>query len=72
VVTTGDTLVPPVRQIDLAGRTGAAIFTVDGDHDVVLRLSDAFIPALLAACESVVGRTGLGPGRETGTIAAGS
>jgi 3-oxoadipate enol-lactonase len=62
VVTIRDTLVAPTRQLDLAGRTGAAIFTVDGDHDVVLRSSPAFVPALVAACESVATRAGLAPG----------
>jgi 3-oxoadipate enol-lactonase len=71
LITIRDTLVDPTRQIDLAGRTGAAIFTVDGDHDVVLRGTDQFVPALLAACESVVGRARLLPGRDPKTRASG-
>lgn len=56
VVTARDTLVPPGRQRELAARLEAEVFEVDGDHVVCVTRPESFVPALLAACSSVVDR----------------
>jgi pimeloyl-ACP methyl ester carboxylesterase len=62
VVTTADTKVPPPRQVKLAQAIpGCVTFEVDGDHHVCSRQPDRFVPALLAACESVRSRCRSGP-----------
>ncbi|MCP5056218.1 MAG: alpha/beta hydrolase [bacterium] len=54
IVTTRDELVPPERQYKLAESIpGAEVFEVDGDHSACVSRADLFVPALLAACESV-------------------
>jgi 3-oxoadipate enol-lactonase len=54
VVTTRDELVPPDRQRKLAASIpGAAVFEVEGDHSACVARADLFVPALLAACQSV-------------------
>lgn len=58
VVTARDELVPAERQRKLAASiAGAEIFEVPSGHDACIR-SDAFAPALVAACLSVVKRAG--------------
>lgn len=57
VVTTQDRLVSPVRQFRLADSIrGATVHTVAADHGACAMRADLFIPALLAACESVTTR----------------
>jgi pimeloyl-ACP methyl ester carboxylesterase len=59
VVTTRDELVPPQRQRRLAASIpGAEVFEVDGDHSACVAAADRFVPALVAACESVERRMG--------------
>ncbi len=54
IVTTRDDLVPPERQRKLAASIpGAEVFEVDGDHGACVARADLFVPALLAACDSV-------------------
>ena len=54
VITTRDGLVPPERQRKLAASIpGAEVFEVDGDHGACVARADLFVPALLAACESI-------------------
>jgi 3-oxoadipate enol-lactonase len=56
VVTTRDTVVPPVRQRKLAEAIpGAEVFEVDGDHVACVAAAEAFVPALVAACRRVSG-----------------
>ena len=53
VVTTGDVLVPPDRQLALARAIpGATVHRVDGDHGVFLA-PDRFVPVLVEACRTV-------------------
>ncbi len=57
VVTEQDTLVPPRRQHRLAASIpGATIHSIEGDHSSCVTRADLFVPALVAACRSVVGR----------------
>jgi 3-oxoadipate enol-lactonase len=57
VVTTLDTSVSPNRQRRLAQRIpGAATFDVEGTHRACVDEARVFVPALMAACESVSGR----------------
>jgi 3-oxoadipate enol-lactonase len=54
VVTTRDSVVAPERQLKLAAAIpGAEIIRVDGDHDVCVRSSRRFVPALLEAATRV-------------------
>ena len=54
IVTTRDRLVPPERQRRLAAAIhGAKVFEVEGDHLACVRAVDAFVPALVRACEYV-------------------
>ncbi|MGH9182596.1 MAG: alpha/beta fold hydrolase [Acidimicrobiales bacterium] len=64
VATTGDRTVAAHRQLALAGAIpGATLHLVDGDHTVCARAPDRFVPVLVEACRSVVGRvTAAGPG----------
>jgi pimeloyl-ACP methyl ester carboxylesterase len=58
VVTTRDRVVPAARQYELAAAVrGATVHPVDGDHAVCLAHGDAFVPGLLDAVDSVVGRS---------------
>jgi len=62
VVTTRDTLVPPVRQRGLAASLpGANVLEVDADHDACVAAADRFAPALVAACLDVAARARLLP-----------
>lgn len=57
VVTELDRLVPPRRQLRLAESiTGARVIPVQGDHGVCVADPNAFVPALLQACNTVTGR----------------
>ena len=57
LVHTHDQLVPPRRQRRLADAIpGAETYFVDGDHFVVARHPDRFVPVLLDATASVVER----------------
>ena len=57
VVTERDRVVPPARQRKLADAIpGATVHPVDADHTACVDATKRFIPALLAACESVVSR----------------
>ena len=57
IVTTRDELVPPERQRKLAASIpGAVVFEVDGDHSACVARADRFVPALVAACQSVQAR----------------
>jgi 3-oxoadipate enol-lactonase len=57
VVTRRDLVVPPVRQRRLAvSIPGATLHPVDGGHDVCAVAPERFVPALVDACTSVVGR----------------
>lgn len=62
VVTTADAKIPPGRQRKLAAAIGGAhVFDVDGPHQVCSRQPERFVPALVAACESVRNRVRSGP-----------
>jgi 3-oxoadipate enol-lactonase len=62
VVMTRDTLVPTARQNALAAAIPhAERFTVDGDHVACVGRPEAFVPALIDACTSVVDRASVGP-----------
>jgi pimeloyl-ACP methyl ester carboxylesterase len=57
VATTRDRLVPPSRQFRLAASIpGATVHPVAGDHGVCVARPDLFVPALLAALDSVTSR----------------
>ena len=57
IVTNRDSLVPPDIQRDLAGRIpGAEMVEIAGDHDAVVAKAERFVPALVAAVESVLQR----------------
>jgi 3-oxoadipate enol-lactonase len=57
VVTTRDRVVPTVRQYELAAAIpGATVHRVVGDHAVCLAHSEAFVPGLLDAIDSVAAR----------------
>jgi len=59
VATIRDEVVPPHRQLDLAGRIhGATVHPVAGGHSVVLNGPERFVPQLLAALASVEQRSG--------------
>jgi pimeloyl-ACP methyl ester carboxylesterase len=59
VLTTLDRVVPPGRQRRLAAAIpGADVFPVAGDHSICATDPSTFVPALLAACGSVVHRKG--------------
>ena len=54
IVTTDDRVVPLPRQERLvASVPDAAEFRVDGDHDVCVARPERFLPALIAACQTV-------------------
>jgi 3-oxoadipate enol-lactonase len=53
VVTTGDQLVRPEKQYELADATGADIFTLDGDHFAPFSRGPAFAKAIGSAVEGV-------------------
>jgi pimeloyl-ACP methyl ester carboxylesterase len=56
VVTTGDEVVPPERQRQLASDIpGASVWPVEGDHAACVTAPDAFVPALVSACRWVAG-----------------
>ena len=58
VVTTRDHVVPPARQHELAAAIrSATVHTVPGDHAVCLAHAEVFVPRLLDAIDSVLGRT---------------
>ncbi len=61
VVTTRDQIVPPGRQLDLAGAIpGASVHEVDAGHGACINAPRLFAPALLQACWSVeAGRRGM-------------
>lgn len=57
VVTEDDQLVPPANQRAMADAIpGAEVFGVAGDHPVCVSDAALFLPALIAACQSVAGR----------------
>ena len=57
VVTMGDRLVSPARQIALARSVpGATLHPVQADHSACVSAADRFVPVLLDACTSVAGR----------------
>jgi 3-oxoadipate enol-lactonase len=57
VVTTDDRVVPVERQLELAsGIPHAETFRLDADHDVAVTDAETFVPALVQAIDSVVGR----------------
>jgi 3-oxoadipate enol-lactonase len=59
VVTMSDRVIRPPRQVELFELIeNAAVYRVDGDHDVVVAEAERFIPSLLRATSSVVGRIG--------------
>ena len=61
VVTTGDRVVPPRRQVRLAESIpGATVVTVAGDHDVCVTDPGRFVPALTEACSRVDPRARVG------------
>ena len=65
VVTEEDHLVPPANQRAMADAIpGAEVFTVNGDHAACVSDAARFVPALIRACQSVVGR---GAGRPVTT-----
>ncbi len=54
ILTMADNVVPLARQAELHARIPAAkAFRVDGAHDAIVANADHFVPALLAAVESV-------------------
>jgi len=58
LLTMADDVVPLERQAELHARiAGAEAFRVDGAHDAIVANSDRFVPALLAAVESVETRS---------------
>jgi 3-oxoadipate enol-lactonase len=62
VVMTRDTLVPTSRQDALAAAIPRAErFTVDGDHVACVSRAEAFVPAFVDACTSVIERAPIGP-----------
>ncbi|MBV9665783.1 MAG: alpha/beta fold hydrolase [Actinobacteria bacterium] len=61
VMTTHDRLVAPDRQRKLAESIpGATVYPVRADHGAVAMAANAFVPALLEACEDVASRAGIG------------
>jgi 3-oxoadipate enol-lactonase len=57
VLTEQDQLVPPANQRTMADAIpGAEVFSVAGDHAVCVSDAVRFVPALVAACQSVAGR----------------
>jgi 3-oxoadipate enol-lactonase len=59
IVTTRDHIVSPRRQQRLLeGIPGAAGFHLDADHDACVAAPEVFLPALLAACDTVTGTSG--------------
>ena len=57
VVTMGDRLVTPARQIALARSVpGATLHPVQADHSACVSAPDRFVPVLLDACDSVAAR----------------
>jgi 3-oxoadipate enol-lactonase len=57
IITTRDGLVPAERQRKLAASIpGAEVFEVESDHSACVSRADLFVPALVAACRSVVRR----------------
>lgn len=57
VVTTRDRIVPTSRQYKLASAIrGARVFEVDGDHMACVNAANRFVPALVEACNHVVGQ----------------
>ena len=57
IVTMRDPVVPLRRQVRLFDRIpGAEAFRVDGEHDAVVANSDRFVPTLVRAVDSVIGR----------------
>lgn len=59
VLTRQDRLVPPARQFRTAQAiSGATVHDVDADHVACASAPERFVPALLAACDDVVGRSG--------------
>jgi len=58
VITTRDELVPPTRQAKLAASIpGSETFEVAADHSACVARADLFVPALIAACQSVERRS---------------
>lgn len=57
VITTRDRALPVYRQLEMAKMIpGAEIFLAPAGHAACVLEADAFVPVLLEACESVVGR----------------
>ena len=57
IVTMRDPVVPLRRQVRLFDRIpGAEAFRVDGEHDAVVANADRFVPTLVRAVDSVIGR----------------
>ncbi len=56
VVTEQDTVVLTDRQHDLARRLGCPVFSADAGHGAFIEDVDVFVPAVLAACDSVATR----------------
>ena len=60
VVTEHDALVPPERQLEMAGAIpGATVHRVPGDHGVCVSQPRRFVPVLLQACSAVARRANL-------------
>jgi len=57
VITERDEVVPPSRQHELANLVDAATWTIAAGHDAAVRATDRFVPAVIAAVESVVERS---------------
>jgi pimeloyl-ACP methyl ester carboxylesterase len=59
VVTTRDTTVPPVRQLELARAIpGASVYEVAAGHGACVSAPQLFAPALLEACRAVASQRG--------------
>jgi 3-oxoadipate enol-lactonase len=59
VVTTRDTTVPPVRQLELARAIpGASVYEVAAGHGACVSAPELFAPALLEACRAVTSGSG--------------
>lgn len=57
VITERDEIVPPARQHELAALTDAATWTIDAGHEAAVGSAKQFLPALIAAINSVVERS---------------
>ena len=55
IMTAGDHVVPPRRQLRLAESIpNAHVYRIDGDHDVCIAGADRFVPLLMSALDAVI------------------